>query len=112
MHLPPRRLPALLALALLLFLAACSGGGPTDQRPSPITSDPPSGNYDIVLVFQEGAFTAQQRAMIQAAAERWEELVVGDIPDNGDMPASIRRECLAIIGRPLGASPGNSERWT
>ena len=106
MHLPPRRLPALLALALLLFLAACSGGGPTDQRPSPITSDPPSGNYDIVLVFQEGAFTAQQRAMIQAAAERWEELVVGDIPDNGDMPASIRRECLAIIG----PTPGSIAR--
>lgn len=58
----------------------------------------PSGAYDIVLVFQEGAFTAQQRAMIQAAAERWEELVAGDIPDNSDMPESIRRRCLAIIG--------------
>ena len=54
--------------------------------------------FDIVLVFEEGSFTAQQRSMIEAAARRWEQLVVGDIRDNGDMPPNIRKSCLKILG--------------
>lgn len=54
--------------------------------------------FDIELVFEEGSFTPEQQAMIQAAADRWEELVVGDIPDNSDMPRAVRESCLAIIG--------------
>ncbi len=53
--------------------------------------------FDITLVFAEGAFTATQQAMIRSAAHRWEQLVVGDIPDNSELPSYIRDGCLGAI---------------
>ena len=59
----------------------------------------PVSGFDITLVFEEGSFTAEQRTMMQAAADRWEQMVVGDIPDNSAMPLNIRNSCLAAISQ-------------
>src|SRR5690554_4929285 len=61
--------------------------------------------FDIVLVFEEGSFTAQQRSMIEAAARRWEQLVVGDIPDDGTEAPFAGRGCLSILGPVPGTIP-------
>lgn len=53
--------------------------------------------FSITLVFEEGAFTPEQQGMIRAAADRWEQLVVGAIPPNSEMPPAIRDSCLASI---------------
>lgn len=59
--------------------------------------------FDITLVFAEGAFTASQQALIQAAATRWEQLVTGDIPDSNSLPEAVRNGCLMAIGGLEGA---------
>ncbi len=59
--------------------------------------------FNITLVFEEGSFTTTQQEMIRAAADRWEQLVVGDIPDNSDASEVTRNGCLAVIS-PDGAT--------
>ncbi len=45
-------------------------------------SDDPSGSFDIELVFDSRAvFTERQKALIRLAADRWEEVITGDLDD-------------------------------
>lgn len=57
----------------------------------------PTGGFNITLVFQPGAFTPEQQAMVRAAADRWEEVIVGDIPDAREASPSQRDFCLNNI---------------
>lgn len=57
----------------------------------------PVSGFNITLVFEEGAFTPTQQNMIRAAANRWQQLIVGDIPDNSEASESTRNGCLALI---------------
>lgn len=50
---------------------------------------PPTPAFDIEVVFFDESFTTSQRAAFVDAADRWEELVVGDLEDvTVDLPAS------------------------
>ena len=52
----------------------------TQRVPVTVVPAPDPGRYNIDLVISE-EFTASQAAEIRAAAERWMELVTGDLPD-------------------------------
>ncbi|SRR5690554_195513 len=54
----------------------------------------PGDGYNITLVFQPGTFTAEQQAMIRAAADRWEGLIAGNIPNATTLPPYYRESCL------------------
>jgi Ca2+-binding RTX toxin-like protein len=60
---------------------AVSSLGGDDIGTAPISpGQTPADTFDIELRFS-GSFTANQRAIIQAAADRWEDVIIGDIPD-------------------------------
>ena len=56
-------------------------------------SDDPADNFNIELVFADG-FTERQRALIRQAADRWEEVITGDLDDvdlgGGDVVDDLR----------------------
>lgn len=60
---------------------AVSSLGGDDIGTAPITpGQTPGDRFDIELRFS-GSFTATQTAAFEAAADRWEEVIIGDIPD-------------------------------
>lgn len=73
-------------------------------------SDDPADSFDIELVFDTwgGAevFTKNQKALIRLAADRWEEVIVGDLPDvdlgGGDVVDDLR----ISVGRTEGGGFG------
>ncbi len=54
--------------------------------------------FQITLVFEEGTFSPAEQAMMRAAADRWEQLVLHGTPPNSELPKSVRDSCLAVIG--------------
>ncbi|MDX2271311.1 MAG: hypothetical protein NW237_05095 [Cyanobacteriota bacterium] len=62
-----------------------------DPTPAPIR--PPQVGYDITLRFLDERFGPQEQAVIQGAARRWEEVVIGDLPEyrGGIGPARCAR---------------------
>lgn len=66
---------------------------PVEADPTPIPIRPPQAGYDITLRFLDERFGSQEQAVIQAAARRWEEVVIGDLPEyRGDIgPARCAR---------------------
>ncbi|MHC4876750.1 MAG: leishmanolysin-related zinc metalloendopeptidase [Planctomycetota bacterium] len=55
--------------------------GGDDIGTAPVSpGDTPADTFDIELRFS-GVFTANQQAIFEAAADRWEEVIIGDIPD-------------------------------
>lgn len=78
----------------------------TNDPRTPMTSLPitlscletPTSEFDIQLVFEPGAFTSAQQQMMHAAAQRWQEVIVGDIPDTSDLAEYYHQACLELIG--------------
>lgn len=42
---------------------------------------PPTSQFDIVVVFPDNSLTPTQQAVFEIAAQRWEEIIIGDLPD-------------------------------
>lgn len=42
---------------------------------------PPVSNFNIDVVFTDNSLTSSQQAIFTAAANRWAEIIVGDVPD-------------------------------
>ena len=60
---------------------AVSSLGGDDIGTAPISpGQTPADTFNIDLRFS-GAFTSNQQAIFEAAADRWEEVIIGDIPD-------------------------------
>ena len=60
---------------------AVSSLGGDDVGTAPITpGQTPVDTFNIDLRFS-GAFTSNQQSIFEAAADRWEEVIIGDIPD-------------------------------
>ncbi|QDT44366.1 putative outer membrane protein pmp20 precursor [Gimesia alba] len=48
----------------------------------PVPPDPvPTSQYTIEVVFTDTSLTASQQAIFQQAADRWSEIITGDVPD-------------------------------
>ncbi len=64
---------------------------PPSDNPSD-SSD--SDSFNIELVFDRGVFTEHHKALIRQAADRWEEVITGDLPDvdvrGGDVVDDLR----------------------
>lgn len=52
---------------------------PAPPAPPPVPPAPPAGGFDIALRFS--GLTATQQAIFQRAAARWEQVIVGDLPN-------------------------------
>ncbi|QDU51944.1 choice-of-anchor Q domain-containing protein [Gimesia panareensis] len=52
-----------------------SGGDVPDPDPTP------TSQYHIDVVFTDTSLTASQQAIFQQAADRWSEIILGDVPD-------------------------------
>ncbi len=66
-------------------------GGQTPPPPSPPPTPGPGG-FNLTLDFVDNSLTFSQRAIVQSAADRWEQVVTGDIPDvslPGTIPAGF-----------------------
>ncbi len=94
------------------FLYVPESGNPwgIGQPIAPPPSEAHPGNFQIELVFETwgGAdvFTEHQKALIRMAADRWEEVITGDLPDvdlgGGDVVDDLR----ISVGRAEGAAFG------
>lgn len=51
--------------------------------------DIPSSNFEVQVNFRQGQFTANQRAVFEAAAQRWSEIILGDPTVSGKTVVSI-----------------------
>ena len=51
---------------------------PSDPPPPP---PPPGSEFTIEVRFTDSSLTAAQRAVFQGAADRWSEIIIGDLPD-------------------------------
>jgi len=59
---------------------------------------PPAPGYDIEVVYFDETFSASQKAVFQAAASRWQEIVVGDLQD---VPVLVPANGSCGRGEPL-----------
>ncbi|WP_417389050.1 choice-of-anchor Q domain-containing protein [Gimesia sp.] len=55
-------------------------GGSDFDLPDPPDPEPGS-EYSIEVVFTDSSLTASQQAIFQLAADRWSEIILGDVPD-------------------------------
>ncbi len=78
---------------------------------------PASSQFDVELVFPAGGLSAAQRATVEQAARRWSEVIVGDVPDVGDVDdvrIEVRTADIDGVGGVLGRAgptqlrPGSS----
>jgi hypothetical protein len=79
MRIPPG---AVRCVLLALLSSSCTGDGPTDISPTdlPILMAAPSSGYDIDLVYLS-AVSETHKAAFEKARARWEQVIVGDVPD-------------------------------
>jgi len=64
----------------LNLLRASSAGLATVDFSATATADPPAADYDVEVEFLT-SISASQATVFQQAAARWEEIIVGDVPD-------------------------------
>ena len=87
--------------AVLDITAADPGGLRATQRvPVTVVPAPDPGGFNIELVISD-EFTASQAAEMRKAAERWMELVTGDLPDvpvDGEVRCSVERLGGRFVG--------------
>ncbi len=67
---------------------------------------PPAGDFDIEVRFTDSSFTAAQRAIFQEAADRWEEIIIGDLPDFNTDIGLVDDVVIDAIAAPIDGSGG------
>ncbi len=58
-------------------------------------------NFDIEVIFPDDSLTSTQQAVFQEAAERWAQVIIGDLPDFNSIAAGRVVDDLAIEARLL-----------
>lgn len=64
----------------------------------------PDNDFSIDLRFPDGQFTARQQQVIREAADRWEQIIKGDLPDEGlidDIEITVLAEPVDGVGHYL-----------
>ncbi|MEM6363879.1 MAG: lamin tail domain-containing protein, partial [Planctomycetota bacterium] len=73
----------------------------------------PSDQFDIEIFFPDDTLTASQRSAFSVAANRWEEIIIGDLPDVGeidDVRITATAPLIDGIGNILGQAGPDSVR--
>ncbi|MEM6562065.1 MAG: SdrD B-like domain-containing protein, partial [Planctomycetota bacterium] len=68
------------------YVAAIPPGTQAQTLPGPTGGLSRLGLFDIDIVFSDNGLTPEQQQLVLTAADRWESVIVGDLPDIVDDP--------------------------
>lgn len=67
----------------------------------------PDTEFNISLVFPDASLSQSQQEIIRDAADRWEEIIIGDLPNEGlidDIEITVRAQPIDGVGANIGVS--------